>query len=160
MANIPVIYDPVFGASGGGEFVDASDIAAIVESILPVTTLCTPNIKEAAKLAQRVVDDEAGMIVAARAMLARSARGPHWSPAAIWTGDPVDVLVDATDRVRLLRATRLGADMRGTGCVLAAGISASLALGRSLDAAVDEARIFVRRKLTEAADVGGMRLAY
>ena len=157
-ARLPVIYDPVLRASRGGEFVDDSAIAAIVQALLPVTTLCTPNVAEAATLSNTPTHDEAGMLAAAQALRALGAQAALITGGHL-AGDPVDVFVDARI-TRRLHGTRIPVEMRGTGCILTAGIAASLALGRSLLTAVDEARGFVRVKLTGAAETGGMRVAY
>jgi len=50
--------------------------------------------------------------------------------------------------------------LRGTGCLLAAALAASLAAGAPLRAAVREARAFVREKILRAHERAGMRVAY
>jgi hydroxymethylpyrimidine kinase/phosphomethylpyrimidine kinase len=152
--SLPVVYDPVLGPSGGGAFLDAAAIAAVREQLLSHVTICTPNLAEAAALSGNPVRDVPEMENAARAILARGARavlvtGGHLS------GDPLDVLVTSDSTTRTYRETRIAAEVRGTGCTLAIALSAELAQGAQLVAAVERARVYVRRKITEAIRVGG-----
>src|SRR5262249_31994130 len=47
---IPLVVDPVFGASTGAPFVDAELRAAYRDELLPLATLATPNVAEARAL--------------------------------------------------------------------------------------------------------------
>jgi len=153
-ARVPVVYDPVLTASGGGRFADA----ALVAGLLPVVRLLTPNIAEASELTGLPVDDVAGMEAAASALRARGAdavlvKGGHLGGAAI------DVLVDEIGTV-VYEASRLAGTLRGTGCLLACAAAAALARGEPTRDAVVYARAFVRAKFLAGRAAGGMRLAY
>lgn len=157
-AGLPTVYDPVLRASAGGRFASPAELVGIMNYLLPTTTICTPNLAEAAALSGRTVDDETSMVAAGLAIRARGARAVLVTGGHL-AGDPIDALIDENG-VRVLRGSRVPGEMRGTGCALGAAISANLARGHSLDEAVNEAREFVRYKLAAAVEVGGMRLAY
>jgi hydroxymethylpyrimidine/phosphomethylpyrimidine kinase len=158
-ARVPVVYDPVFAPSGGGTFVDEAVVTAVRMRLLPVVTLVTPNLGEAARLlGAPAASDPFGMAAAARALVSLGAnavlvKGGHLPDAAI------DVLADG-ERTRVFEGRRLPGTMRGTGCLLAAALAGGLARGLALEVAVLEARAFVRRKLERAQPLGPMRSAY
>jgi hydroxymethylpyrimidine/phosphomethylpyrimidine kinase len=152
--RLPVVYDPVLAASGGGRFA----AAALVARFLPAVTLLTPNLAEAAELTGLPVDDVAGMEAAGSALRTLGAaavlvKGGHLGGAAI------DVLVDERGTV-VFEASRLAGTLRGTGCLLACAAAAALARGEPARDAVVYARAFVRAKFLAGRAAGGMRLAY
>jgi hydroxymethylpyrimidine kinase/phosphomethylpyrimidine kinase len=142
--RIPVVLDPVIVSSSGHRFLGAAELGAL-EGLLPLVTLVTPNALEAGELA--------GMPVRSVADAERAARRLHERGCAVLvTGghirgdDVVDVLADKQGLVRL-RARRISARMRGTGCTLAAAIAVYLARGMRLRPAIARARAFVRAEL-------------
>ncbi len=155
---VPVVYDPVFGPSHGGTFVDEPLRAALRARLLPTVDVVTPNLGEAAALAELAVSSPAEMAAAGRALRgmgcgAALVKGGHLHDTA------VDVLVDA-DGATVFEDSRLPGTLRGTGCLLAAALAAGLAGGVPLREAVAVARDFVRGKLNGARTRGGMSLAY
>ena len=158
VARVPVVYDPALAPSGGGRFGSDDVVAALRELLLPVVTLVTPNLYEAATLAQFAVSDTVSMEAAAKALVALGAR------AALVKGGhlperTLDILVSAGGTF-VYEAERLPGTLRGTGCLLACALAASLAHGLGLPDAVARARAFVRTKLAEPIERGGMPLAY
>jgi hydroxymethylpyrimidine/phosphomethylpyrimidine kinase len=156
--GLPVVYDPVLAPSGGGAFADGDAQAALLDSLLPQTTLLTPNLAEAECLTGVRVANVADMEAAAQRLCARGAaavlvKGGHLA------GDAVDVLVHAGGTV-VFEAPRLAGSLRGTGCLLACAVAAALAHGESLPDAVARGRAFVRAKFATAVTAAGMRLAY
>ena len=154
--RIPAIVDPVFVSSDGGIFADGSAIEVYRDRLLPVSTLLTPNLEEAAVLSGLAVHDADSMIAAAEALGSRGARavlvkGGHLA------GAPVDVLWHE-GTVTVYRDERIAGDMRGTGCVLAAAIAANIAKGNALAESVARARIYLRGKLAAAETVGPLHL--
>ncbi len=157
--SVPVVLDPVLTASGGGSFADGAAVEALCAFILPLTTLVTPNLAEAARLTGRpTVDDVEAMEAAGQALRARGAaavlvKGGHLSGAA------VDVLVDRDGTV-VFEAPRLPGSLRGTGCLLGCAVAAALARGEPMRTAVEYARAFVRARFASARSAGGMTVAY
>lgn len=156
--GIPVVCDPVIAASGGDRLADAATVAAMREHLFPRCTLLTPNLAEAAMLASLPIGDLDAMHAALPALLALGPRAVLLKGGHL-TGDACDVLVEG-DRVVELRSSRLAADLRGTGSLLAAAIATGLARGDVLDDAVRNARAFVRERIVNGTLFAGMRVAY
>jgi hydroxymethylpyrimidine/phosphomethylpyrimidine kinase len=144
----PLVLDPVLASSSGGELLDEAGRSALCTSLLPHTTLLTPNIPEAAALlGTRSARSEHDLLQQAAALLALGPRavllkGGHGSGP-----DASDLLLAADAPPHWLRAPRLSATRRGTGCALSAAIAAGLAAGLELAAACERAKKHVTQLL-------------
>lgn len=156
--DVPIVYDPVLEASRGGRLADAAAVEAIVRDLLPLVTVCTPNMAEAAELAGAGVATLDQMRAAARALCALGSRAALVTGGHL-AGDPDDVLADAEGETTFT-GDRIATTMRGTGCVLAASLAAELARRVPLREAVERARFRVREKIAGAVCAGDMRIAY
>ncbi|MEN8209406.1 MAG: bifunctional hydroxymethylpyrimidine kinase/phosphomethylpyrimidine kinase [Candidatus Fermentibacteria bacterium] len=147
MRGIPYILDPVLAAGGGGSLVDSGMIDLIRDHLIPLSTLCTPNIDEAEILSGTEISDTEDMIKAGRAIVRMGAtavlvKGGHLP------GDPVDVLVTKNDCTRFTGGRITQENVHGTGCALAASAAALLAAGFPMEAAIRDARSYVRRVIS------------
>lgn len=139
LAGVPWVVDPVLRASSGATLGAAARAYA---PLLAVGAVLTPNVPEAAALADRPVPaDEAALLACARALLARGpraviAKGGHLP------GEPVDLVVGAAGVTRLAGVRRPGT-RRGTGCRFASALATALAGGASLDDAARVAKSLV-----------------
>ncbi|HEV3157708.1 MAG TPA: bifunctional hydroxymethylpyrimidine kinase/phosphomethylpyrimidine kinase [Candidatus Baltobacteraceae bacterium] len=154
----PVVWDPVIGASGGGEFMSETTLRVMRELLLPLSWIVTPNLREAERLLEQSVGDADAMGVAARRLVQCGARSALITGGHL-TGDPIDVFFDGT-LLEGFSAERIPGDVRGTGCLVAAALAAALARDASLLEAVHSARSFVRKKISDAQIIGEMSVAY
>jgi hydroxymethylpyrimidine/phosphomethylpyrimidine kinase len=146
-AGVPVVLDPVLVASSGGVLLDAEGQRALYE-LLPRVTLLTPNIPEtAALLGQPPADTSEALIDQARRLLALGPAAVLLKGGHGTTAEAVDYLVDA-QAVQPLASQRLPGTKRGTGCQLASGIAAGLAMGQSLREACEVSREQVLQRLS------------
>ena len=148
------VLDPVMVATSGARLLDTDAESAIVEHLLPLCTVVTPNLDEAAILAGFAIDDEAGMRRAAEALVARGARAALVKGGHLKAEELVDVLFDGTDFHVWRRARIDTTSTHGTGCTLSAAIAAGLARGRPLRSAVDDALDYVYRASLDAPGLG------
>ncbi len=158
-ATVPVVYDPVLGPSGGGAFADDAALAVIVASLLPLVSLVTPNLTEAARLTDSPVATMPEAMVAQGRHLRSFGADAALVTGGHLAGDPIDVYV-AADGERTFAAPRLAGTLRGTGCLLACGIAAARARGCAPLEAIERGRAFVRDRFVHATELGGMRVAY
>jgi hydroxymethylpyrimidine/phosphomethylpyrimidine kinase len=149
-----LVVDPVMLAKGGAPLIDPNAVAALKRRIINLSTIVTPNLLEAEKLAGmtiRTVDD---MEHAALALLTLGCE------AALITGGHLEsqVLTDvlATSRgVQRFRSDRIPTKhTHGTGCTLASAIAISLAQGMQIEESVVRARDYVRRAIESAPGYG------
>lgn len=147
-----LVVDPVLVATSG-DVLAAPTTAAALRALLPLATLVTPNLPEAAALTGRRVDDVATMRDAAQALRDLGA-GAVLVKGGHLPGRPTDVLATASG-VTELDAPRVGpATTHGTGCSLSAAIVAGLARGHALEDAVARAKRWLGRALVAAPPLG------
>jgi hydroxymethylpyrimidine/phosphomethylpyrimidine kinase len=148
-----LVVDPVLIATSGHALTSPSTLAALRDRLLPLATIVTPNLAEAAALTGRPVRTLAEMRDAAQALLRLGAnailvKGGHLA------GRACDVLV-AAGEVRELDAARVEVGpTHGTGCTLSAALAAGLASGLPLVDAVLRAKRYVTRAIEASLPLG------
>jgi hydroxymethylpyrimidine/phosphomethylpyrimidine kinase len=148
----PVVVDPVMVASSGDVLLAPDAVAAVRNLLLPLATLITPNIHEAAKLlGEAVATTVAEMEAQARRLVEIGAHAALVKGGHALGDMAVDVLV-TTEGVSHHAAPWIEtSNTHGTGCTLSAAITAELAKGETrLDAAVARAKNY----LSQALDAG------
>jgi hydroxymethylpyrimidine/phosphomethylpyrimidine kinase len=152
--DVPIIVDPVL-ASGRGDPLGEHDITeALLEQLLPVATVITPNSVEARQLAGDISGHEMALDECARRLLEREAKhvlitGTH-EP-----GKPVvNTLYGPSGRIRRDRWKRLPGEFHGSGCTLASAIAAAMANGLEIEEAVREAQEYTWHALKHAFRAG------
>lgn len=150
----PLVVDPVMIATSRAALMREGTVPALVERLLPMATLVTPNAHEASVLTGREVTDEASAAEAARAIR-------RLGPGAVLVkggdgGGPeaVDLLFDGREMYRFAAPRIETENTHGTGCTYASAIAARLALGESVARAVRNGKAFVTEAIRNGIDVG------
>jgi hydroxymethylpyrimidine/phosphomethylpyrimidine kinase len=143
---LPVVVDPVFTASSGGELANSAASSVLRDELARLgNVVLTPNLDEAATLLGSGSIDRASLGDAAAALRARGPlavllKGGHLD------GDPADALATA-EGVEIYGEPRIAGRMHGTGCTLAMALACELAREKPLIEAVRAARAFVRDEI-------------
>jgi hydroxymethylpyrimidine/phosphomethylpyrimidine kinase len=149
----PVVLDPVMIAKSGDPLLEPAARSALMKAMLPLADLVTPNLPEAAALANMTVDDERAMVEAARRIFGLGPRavlvkGGHLADSA------TDVLWDGRDLTRFPAPKLDSPNTHGTGCTYSSAIAAGLARGRALRDAIVEGKAFVTAAIREGFPAG------
>ncbi len=156
LAQHPVdklVVDPVMVAKSGDTLLEADARQALVERILPLALVVTPNLPEAEALAGVPVTSRADMEEAARRI---HALGPRYVlvKGGHLKGDAVDVLWNGK-ALTTFSAPRIDSgNTHGTGCTLSAAIAAGLARGQAIGDAIRDAKAYVTRAIREGFAAG------
>ena len=151
-----VVLDPVLRASTGAPLLDADALGALLDALLPLASVVTPNAQEVGMLLGSTPPrTPAEARTAARALRVRGAR------AVLVTGGHVgndaacvDVLDDGAS-MREFSVPRITgpASTHGTGCTLSSAIAALMARGARLPQACAEAQAFVAASIGQGASL-------
>ncbi|HEY8264699.1 MAG TPA: bifunctional hydroxymethylpyrimidine kinase/phosphomethylpyrimidine kinase [Methyloceanibacter sp.] len=152
--GVPVVLDPVMVATSGDPLLDEDAVDSLVTKLIPLATLITPNLKEAALLLDEPEDRRE------KWMEGRAQRLLDLGPRAVLLkgGDSdgetaLDILVDG-DGIQRLDAPRAATkNTHGTGCTLSSAIAAELAKGEPLDKAVKDAKVYVTAAIMAADEL-------
>ncbi|HEX6296454.1 MAG TPA: hydroxymethylpyrimidine/phosphomethylpyrimidine kinase [Burkholderiales bacterium] len=136
--RLPMVLDPVLASGRGDELADAEAIHALLEAIVPQSTMVTPNSLEARRLGgpQRLLERGCDFVLVT---------GTHEAGAQV-----VNTLYDARGVVREDRWQRLPGGYHGSGCTLASAVAASLASGQAPADAAREAQAYTWQTLAAA----------
>jgi hydroxymethylpyrimidine/phosphomethylpyrimidine kinase len=148
-----VVLDPVMIAKSGDALLRDDAVAVLVEELLPLATVVTPNLPEAARLVGFAVQDEASRQRAAEVLAERGpsvlVKGGHGE------GDElVDLLYDQGKLYRFTSKRLATSSTHGTGCTLSSAIACRLAQGNSLPQAVEGATLYLHGAIAAAFPLG------
>jgi len=146
-----LVVDPVMVAKSGDALLHSEATQALIEALLPLTFVATPNHYEAQVLTGEeihTVDDMKEAAVAIHGMGVRHAlvKGGHL-PQAI---DAIDVLYDGRTFIELATPRIETSNNHGTGCTYASAIAAELANGKPIREAVYTAKVYLTAALQAA----------
>lgn len=139
-----VVVDPVMVATSGAPLLAADAMETLVERLLPLAEVVTPNIPELTRLTGiGILDEDSFCKAAIRAARAYGtavlAKGGHFTGR-----EAHDVLALPDGTLRHFRAPRSSNEnTHGTGCTLSSAIAAHLAQGETLTAAVAGAKAYL-----------------
>jgi hydroxymethylpyrimidine/phosphomethylpyrimidine kinase len=144
--DIPVVFDPVLRASGGGALIDAEALEALRTLLLPQTSVLTPNRREAQQLAPNADNIDA---------CAEQLQDEGCEYVLVTGGDEHSEQVHNRlySQHRLLEDfswERLPHQYHGSGCTLASSIAGLLAQGSEPFNAIHEAQSYTWECLRQA----------
>ena len=152
--GVPVVLDPVMVAASGDPLLDDDAVATLRSVLMPVATLITPNLAEAAALlGLPLARNEYEMAVQALKLHEAGAnavliKGGHAEGAAA-----IDILFEGVEPVSFEAPRAETNNTHGTGCTLSAAIAAELAKGAPLAAAVETAKAYVTAAIFAADEL-------
>jgi hydroxymethylpyrimidine/phosphomethylpyrimidine kinase len=156
-AKLPnVVLDPILKSSSGTDLLDAAGTRLLIEKLIPLADVVTPNVDEAAVLTGLEVGDLDGMRAAAAKLHEMG------SAAVVVTGGHLDKAIDL-----LSFTTKLGTEQEvfkaerqrstathGTGCAFATAMACHLALDRGLPEAALLAKTYVTAAIAAGHPLG------
>lgn len=151
---VPLVVDPVMVATSGDPLVRQGTVRMLIERLLPLADLVTPNIPEAQILAGMELHGDADCWTAARRILdygcgAVLIKGGHGSGVL-----KTDRLLMADGTRRVLSSPVVDTpNTHGTGCTLSAAITAFLARGYNMQEAVALAKGYLDKALEAGKEV-------
>ena len=148
-----VVIDPVMYAKNGCPLMNPTAVSTLIDTVIPLADVLTPNIPEAEVLAEMEIFTEEDMIAAARKIseaygCAVLCKGGHQK------NDANDLLYQ-NGTFRWFRGRRIeNPNTHGTGCTLSSAIASNLAKGFSMEESVENAKNYISGALEAMLDLG------
>lgn len=154
--DIPVVLDPVLIAGGGGSLSNEDVAKAIINLLVPLTTILTPNAyesRELVKLASIAADE---LDARGQALLDLGAEYVLLKGADEQSTEVENWLFTRHQPPRKFSYERLPGEFHGSGCTLAAAIAGLIAQATDADYvnAIHEAQEYTSHALFHAAQIG------
>ncbi len=148
-----LVVDPVMVAKGGAPLIENKAKKSLIEELLPLSLIITPNIPEAEELAKIKVSSIDDMKKSAEIICGLGAKnvvvkGGHLA------GNPVDILYDGKNFHEFTSERIDTKNTHGTGCTFSAAIATKLADGKSVFEAVKTAKEYTTTAIRFSLDIG------
>ena len=148
-----VVVDPVMVATSGSALIKNDAVHTLIEELLPIAFLVTPNIPEAEVLSGMSIKTKEDMLIAAKKI------GDASHCAVLLKGghsinDANDLLYE-NGRFQWFEGKRIhNPNTHGTGCTLSSAIASNLAKGFPLAESVQRAKDYISGALEAMLDLG------
>lgn len=149
--KLPLVIDPVMAAEAGGKLLRDEAVSVLIEELLPLASVITPNVFEAERLSGLKINDINGAEKAAGKIHELGAK------AVIVTGGHLqgtDVLYADGEFTRI-EGKLLEGGTHGSGCTHSAALTAELARGTLLIEAARSAKKLVEHAIVAGVKIGG-----
>ena len=148
-----VVVDPVMVATSGASLMETDAVQTLIDELLPVATLVTPNIPEAQILSGMSIDRKEDMEKAAKTI------GDTYNCAVLLKGghrvSDADDLLYSDGTMQWFTGGRIdNPNTHGTGCTLSSAIASNLAKGFALNESVQRAKDYISEALAAQLDLG------
>jgi hydroxymethylpyrimidine/phosphomethylpyrimidine kinase len=148
-----VVVDPVMVATSGSSLLRSDAVQTMMDELLPLASLVTPNIPEAQMLSGIPIRGKDDMIAAAK-RIAESCNCAVLLKGGHSISDANDLLY-ANGELHWFKSRRIdNPNTHGTGCTLSSAIAANLALGYDLVESVHRAKQYLTCALAAMLDLG------
>ena len=152
--DTPIIFDPVMVATSGQRLIENDTIETLKKELFPVAKLVTPNLDEAAILAQMeisTIDDmkKAALRIMQYGCNAVLVKGGHLKGSYLY-----DVYLDKTGEQHMFRTSAIDTiNTHGTGCSLSSAIASYMALGNDLIRSISKSKAYIQQAIEHGKDV-------
>ncbi len=154
-----LVVDPVVRSTSGFDLIDNAALKAMVKHLFPLAAIITPNIPETERLTGIAIQDVEDIV--ASAVIIRSfgvknvlIKGGHFDASNGESRRATDHLFLGEEHVEIDGQYLETTATHGTGCTLAAAITANLALGLEMVEAVEVSKRFVNDAIRNAPMIG------
>lgn len=149
------VFDPVMISKGKDILLPMDAIQALVDHVLPLATVITPNLPEAAILVGRRAPENLDemRVVAEHVRKLLTGEGQRWVflKGGHLSSDPIDLLYDGDQMIELPAARVDTRNLHGTGCTLATALTALIPQSPDVPTAARAAKDYLLKAL-QASD--------
>lgn len=148
-----LVVDPVMRAKGGDPLLRDDAQQALVEEIVPLAEVITPNLAEAGVLSGMQIESKDDMKAAAEIIHQKGAqnvlvKGGHRKQ------DALDILFDGHEFTEYFAEKIPTQNTHGTGCTYSAAIAANLALGKNVQEAIATSKKYITEAIRNSLNIG------
>ena len=148
-----IVVDPVMVATSGSSLMKTDAVKTLIDVLLPIATLVTPNIPESEVFSGLSIENKEDMQTAAKTI------GDKYNCAVLLKGghsiNDANDLLYANGEFKWFYGKRIdNPNTHGTGCTLSSAIAANLAKGFDVSDAVRKAKEYISYALAAGLDLG------
>jgi hydroxymethylpyrimidine/phosphomethylpyrimidine kinase len=152
--RIPIVFDPVMVATSGHRLIEEETITALTEMLFPIADVITPNMDEAAILADMKVETLEDLYTAGKKIKKLGCKtillkGGHQETSTI-----TSLFYDEHETYHSFETLKFNTNnTHGSGCTLSSAIAAYIAQGKTLYDAVSLGQEYTYKAIENGTDV-------
>ncbi|MBA4849322.1 bifunctional hydroxymethylpyrimidine kinase/phosphomethylpyrimidine kinase [Emticicia sp. BO119] len=151
---VPIVFDPVMVATSGHKLIEETTIQTIIEELFPIASVITPNMDEAAILAQMPIGNLENMYIAGEKILGLGSQSVLLKGGHLDLPQITSLYFDGEGQIHSYEFEKFPTNnTHGSGCTLSSAIAAYIAQGKSLHEAVALGQTYVHQAIKHGADV-------
>ncbi len=148
-----IVIDTVMVATSGSKLMKTDALSALVDKLLPLADIVTPNIPEAEVLSGMSITNKDEMLASAKRI------GDAYNVAVLLKGghsiNDANDLLYSEGKYKWFDGKRINnPNTHGTGCTLSSAIASNLAKGYTLDESVQRGKNYISGALSAMLDLG------
>ena len=153
-AAVPVVFDPVMVATSGHRLIEEQTITTLIDKLFPIASVITPNMDEAAILAEMPIKTLDDMYVAGEKILKLGCRSVLLKGGHLPTPLLTSLYFHGSGQIQSFEYQKFDTrNTHGSGCTLSSAIASYIAQGKSLQKAVALGQDYVHQAIRNGADV-------
>jgi hydroxymethylpyrimidine/phosphomethylpyrimidine kinase len=152
--GVPIVVDPVMVAASGARLQREDAVEVLLNKLLPIATIVTPNLHEAEIIAGLEIKDIVDMERAAKEIKKIGSRNVLIKGGHLVGEEVVDILYNGAEYVYFKSPRIKTKNLHGTGCTFSASITAYLARGSSVKEAVELSKRFMEKAIMFSLSIG------
>lgn len=155
-----VVLDPVMISKSGYSLLQADAKQALIQGLLPLATLITPNLPEAEEILSEVTGVEvtlhtiSDMENAVKQLFALGCKNVLLKGGHLAEGNAVDIFYDGQEIYSFTSERIRTKNTHGTGCTLSSAIAAQLGRGETLLNAISLAKQYITTAIAHSLAIG------
>ncbi|MDH5559259.1 MAG: bifunctional hydroxymethylpyrimidine kinase/phosphomethylpyrimidine kinase [Deltaproteobacteria bacterium] len=153
IGEVPIVLDPVILSSSGHELLDEDGIEFMIDQLLPLATIITPNLMEAERISGISITSRIDMENAARLIQFKGAqtviiKGGHRKE------DADDLLFHKMKMSWYPSQRSQTESVHGSGCVYSSAIAGNYALNNEIEEVVKNAKGYILKAINHSLSLG------
>jgi hydroxymethylpyrimidine kinase/phosphomethylpyrimidine kinase len=148
-----IVVDPVMVATSGSKLIEGPAMAALIERLMPLATVITPNLYEAELLSGMKIEKKEDMVSAAQ-KISESFEGHILIKGGHLEGDADDLLY-FKGQILWYKGKKIdNPNTHGTGCTLSSAIASNLSLGYDVNESIKRSKDYIAGAIADGMDLG------
>ena len=145
-----LVVDPVMISKSGNNLLKDSGVDTLINKIIPLAFLITPNIDEASRLLNMSISNVKEMKDAAEKIYSLGCKNVLVKGGHLESSEATDILFDGNNFYDFSCSRITTENTHGTGCTYASAIAANLAKGDDIRLSIKKAKVYLTNAIKEA----------
>ncbi len=152
--KIPIVLDPVMVAKGGHKLLDIGAEKALINKLMPLCTIITPNIPEAEVITGLKINNINDLETMGKSIIKMRIDNVLMKGGHLDSDILTDILITRNSTEYFKSKKIITKNSHGTGCTLSSAIACGLGQQLSLKKSINRAHKYVYKSILNAPNIG------